>query len=290
VELSERPNVLLITFDSCRWDAFEKACTPVIDSLGQARLAHAQATFTYAAHLALYQGHFPSCRERIVYYNRFTRPLFRIASTDAPVEGFACFPLGTPNIIYGLHNLGYHALGYASTGWFRHPDLRAPFDEFELTGINADLQVDLFTSRIARLSVPFVALLNFGETHDPYEHGGQIPPSEISRARATFNSVRSSDFDRPNWIKQVRSCEFLDERVGLIAEWLRKLPRATIVVLCADHGECFGEDGLHGHGFYHPKVMEVPLAIFAINGELPEQVPEASSQPCWASIHSKGSG
>jgi len=51
-------------------------------------------------------------------------------------------------------------------------------------------------------------------------------------------------------------------------KFLSQLQRGTIVVICADHGECFGEDGLHGHGFYHLKVIEVPLGIFPINCKL----------------------
>jgi arylsulfatase A-like enzyme len=54
--------------------------------------------------------------------------------------------------------------------------------------------------------------------------------------------------------------EYLDGVIGGVIDWLltRRLP--TIVCFCADHGDCFGEDGCYGHAFYHPKVMEIPLA------------------------------
>jgi len=45
------------------------------------------------------------------------------------------------------------------------------------------------------------------------------------------------------------------------------LPRPCHVFLLADHGDCFGEDGLVGHGFYHPKVVEVPMVHFWLEGE-----------------------
>jgi hypothetical protein len=37
-----------------------------------------------------------------------------------------------------------------------------------------------------------------------------------------------------------------------LGEWL--------IVMCADHGEAFGEDGHHGHGIAHPSVWNVPYA------------------------------
>jgi glucan phosphoethanolaminetransferase (alkaline phosphatase superfamily) len=37
-------------------------------------------------------------------------------------------------------------------------------------------------------------------------------------------------------------------------------------MVTADHGECFGEDGLWGHAIYHPKIMHVPLLIFTVGG------------------------
>jgi hypothetical protein len=31
------------------------------------------------------------------------------------------------------------------------------------------------------------------------------------------------------------------------------------VIICADHGDCWGEDGLWEHGVSHEKTLEVPL-------------------------------
>jgi phosphopentomutase len=61
---------------------------------------------------------------------------------------------------------------------------------------------------------------------------------------------------------QVACAEFLDRRLPGLFE---ALPADTIVVLTADHGECFGEDGYWGHGVNHPKVFEVPLSIFRLD-------------------------
>jgi hypothetical protein len=62
---------------------------------------------------------------------------------------------------------------------------------------------------------------------------------------------------------QMRAAEFLDRRLPRL---FSRFPKETIVVLCGDHGDCFGEDGYWGHGINHPKVLEVPLAIFQLDG------------------------
>ena len=55
---------------------------------------------------------------------------------------------------------------------------------------------------------------------------------------------------------------FLDSRLSRLFDGF---PGDTIVVLTADHGDCFGEDGYWGHGVNHPKVLEVPMAIFRLD-------------------------
>ena len=31
------------------------------------------------------------------------------------------------------------------------------------------------------------------------------------------------------------------------------------IVVCSDHGDCWGEDGLWEHGIHHARTLEVPL-------------------------------
>jgi hypothetical protein len=58
---------------------------------------------------------------------------------------------------------------------------------------------------------------------------------------------------------------YADIHLGLMISRLRKR-RSWLVILCSDHGEAFGEDGLHGHGFPHPVVWTVPYAEFVLPG------------------------
>ena len=56
--------------------------------------------------------------------------------------------------------------------------------------------------------------------------------------------------------------EHVDE---LLAPLLESFRDAT-VVLTADHGDCWGEDGLWEHGISHRRTLEVPL-LMRVRGE-----------------------
>lgn len=261
------PNILLVTLDSCRWDTYANANMAFLNSHCPARKAYSQATFTYASHLAMFQGILPSTKERLPYYNRYVKQLIRIANRPTTLDNLICFPLGTEDLITGFRDRGYFTFGLGAMEWFRHPHLTRNFDDFVHTGIYGKRQVDLLIDKAPR-ERPFFALLNFGETHDPYMigHDSQVPHSLVSRARRL--NLQNKVFDKEGWSSQRDCCEYIDSCLSVIFDHLKNIGRDTIFIVCGDHGECFGEDGMFGHGFYHPKTMEVPLSIFDFNGEL----------------------
>ena len=261
-EYSTDTNVILITLDSCRWDSFEFASAKNLKSLCKFRKAYAQGTYTFPSHLSMYAGILPDVREQIPYYNRFCKNLFRIAGRRVNVASYTEFPEGTPNIISGFEARGYRTIGCAALEWFKNPALTDPFQQFHLSGINLASQINYVESKIYDETNPFFVFINIGETHDPYEFGGDIKPSLNSRAR--MRTFKNEGFLDEDFHKQISAIEFVDELLGPFLERISKTFKQTLVVVCADHGDCFGEDGLYGHGFFHPKVMEVPLGIFEI--------------------------
>ena len=59
-----------------------------------------------------------------------------------------------------------------------------------------------------------------------------------------------------SWSGQVNALEYTDKYIKDLIDFVNP----NHLIITADHGECFYEkDGIGGHGFYHPKVMEVPL-------------------------------
>jgi hypothetical protein len=260
----EDTSVLLITLDSCRWDTFSAANTPCFDSLGHFVRAYSQGTYTYPSHMSIYSGILPDTREPIPLLNRFKKNLFRIGSrpTPTPVQSYIEFPIGTTSIIKGFEAMGYTTFGCGALDWFKHPNLSSPFQEFLYTGIDVVSQVHFLEAKLHGTQSEFFAFANIGEPHEPYEFGGLIVPPLTSRT--LMREFKDLGFLTEEFDKQVAAIEFVDAQFGRLLESVAKVSDRTLVIVCGDHGECFGEDGLYGHGFYHPKVMEVPLGIFII--------------------------
>jgi len=273
-------NFLLATWDACRFDTYEAARTPVLDGYAHARRAYAPGTFTFASHAAMFQGMLPHVFEPEPFYNRFIRQLWRIEHRGMARQPLVTFRRGVRSIISGFRGEGYLTVGTAAMAWFRgNPILTEEFEVFDWTGINARRQVNWLTEQLGRRpTLPFFAFVNFGETHSPYEHEGmpgltgRSGEGDVPGGSAARQGLRLAEwrFDEANWKKQVACAEFLDARMGDLIRFLEQSRRRTIVVVCGDHGECFGEDGLYGHGVYHPKIMEVAMLIFGVGIKLPQ--------------------
>ena len=74
----------------------------------------------------------------------------------------------------------------------------------------------------------------------------------------THIPYRSEEISREG---QARAFQYLDEHFSKLLEIL---PKPCHFLLWSDHGECFGENQLWGHGFYHRKVIEVPMIHFIV--------------------------
>ena len=87
------------------------------------------------------------------------------------------------------------------------------------------------------------------------------------------------EFDQQAYRRQVAAASYLDARTAELIALFRRRGRPTTVIVCSDHGECFGENGLYGHAFYHQCVMEVPMLIFRLNAPA-----HAAPQPSLQSV------
>jgi membrane-anchored protein YejM (alkaline phosphatase superfamily) len=256
------PNFLLITLDSCRWDTYKMANTPVLDHFFSFKKAYSQATYTLPSHISMYQGMFPSLIQNIPYYNRFSKPILRINERNSSVKALINFPKGTNNIFEGFANYGKNTFGLGAMGWFKHPILTSCFEKFEFTGIHVLKQCQLAKKFITK-NKNYAILINIGETHEPYKYGGMIKPSLKSRARVRAFEI--GEYDKNLHNMQIKALEYIDNELKDLLYFISKDNTPLLMVCCGDHGECFGENSLWGHGFYHPKVMEVPLGIGSIN-------------------------
>ena len=272
-------NFLLLTLDSCRYDVLMAAETNVIDSYSSIVCAEAPANFTFASHQAFFVGMLPNAAENIPYYNRFCKQLVGLAEVGELQVAKDSFKrvVSSWNMIQGFREQGFRTIGAGAMNWFRLESLTTGFERFRYTGTDADLQIDYLLSEIPP-DRSFFGFINFGETHAPYTFKGKTStcPVDVRARRMSWPPRERGQIGRASeaFLHQMACAEFLDRCLQRLFE---SLPGDTIVVLTADHGECFGEDGYWGHGVNHSKVFEVPLAIFRLDRQPLESQPSLVS-------------
>lgn len=255
-------SVLFITLDSCRYDTFIAAKCQNLKAIGRTAKAHAPGYFTLSSHAAMFVGFTPSAslgREPII--NPKYAKLFRmIGGGFASRDVRPVFTLEGRSIVEGFRLLGYWALGTGAVGWFDPAlptgrILSQDFHEFFYPGNSfaAARQVAWVRQRLSGFSDDVFLFCNVGETHVPYYHE-DAPWDPSYNPCVPFAESNSAEESRR---RQIACLEYLDR---CLAPLLEMFADATIL-LCADHGDAWGEDGAWEHGFCHPKVIEVPLAF-----------------------------
>jgi hypothetical protein len=101
---------LLVTYDSCRFYAYQEARTPVLDAHTEARQAWSQAIFTYASYASMSPGFLPHVFIEESYYYRYVYQSWRVRNRR-PVEARVVFEPNAANVIDGFNQLGYFTYG-----------------------------------------------------------------------------------------------------------------------------------------------------------------------------------
>lgn len=272
---SDRMNYLWIVYDSCRYDTLVSAKTPVLDSYAKIHSAWAPATYTLPSHISFFAGILPIVYEPLPYLNRFHKQLVTMrksgeAREDAIDEKTLVLPASDQDIIHGFNQLGYYTVGSAAASWFSKDVLVKNFQDFSFKRVQSfPEQIDFLTSNLNKKlnDRPFFAFMNLIETHSPYMHYGEDRDEYGIKARGEMNFPPVEDLDelRERGAKlhqaQIKAAEYCDQQLEHL---LNALPENTMVIITADHGEAFGEDGFWGHGIYHEKVMNVPMSCFML--------------------------
>jgi hypothetical protein len=252
-------SVLFITLDSCRFDTFESARVPSFKSIGPLHKALAPATFTYASHMAMFVGFTPGIPTRPEpYVNPKFGKIFKMTGIGHPGKGTEYMQLQGRNIIDGLKRKGYLAIGSGAVPWFNpatetSKGLIEDFDHYFFAGNRWSIgkQLDFVASHLPSIERPVFVFINVGETHIPYYYDGAPWRPDDNPCLAFGESNNAAECRR----RQTACVEHVDQ---VLAPLVQAFANATTLV-CADHGDCWGEDGLWDHGIHHPKVYEVPL-------------------------------
>ncbi len=260
--MPNRRSFLFITLDSCRFDTFANSHVPNMKKVGPLYNAMAPSYFTFGSHMSMFMGFTPGVA---AVPRSFLNPkygkIFKMANGGFEGKGKEFLTLTGKNIIQGLKRIGYTTIGTGAVGWFDPATetgkiLGKDFDHFYYPGdsYSIEKQLEWIDSKIAQFSdQDLFVFINIGETHVPYYHHGASWDPKINPC-VPFGEKN----DREECKRRQGAClEFVDKKLGPLIE---KFLDASILI-CADHGDCWGEDGLWEHGIYHEKIFSVPLML-----------------------------
>ncbi len=298
----DKPNVLLIIWDTARAQdmslyGYERKTTPFLDSLARHAVvfdhAYSTAPWTLPSHASMLTGQYagdltadwtspldrtyPTLPEAIYkdgystgafvanffaasYPTGLHRGFIRYEALKQTLEEVALnTTLSQARVVHTLHRRLVRerwirqALKDLLRFDWRPLDTYQMHDEKNVVDVHGD-----FLAWQSKTRRPFFAMLNLMEAH-----AGYASPADTIFARGR---TRQDEYDG--------SILRLDSELRrLFAELERRgeLTR-TIVIVTSDHGEQFGEHGMHGHGVsLYSSVLHVPLVIYA-PGRLPDGV------------------
>jgi len=260
--LIDPKSFLFVTLDSCRYDTFENAQIPNMKKIGPLHKAIAPSNFTFGSHAAMFVGFTPGIAElKKPFLNPKFGKIFKMINGGYEGKGTEFVTLGGENIIQGFKKLGYSTIGTGAVGWFDPKTdtghvLVKDFDHFFYPGntFSLEKQLEWLNSKIQEFSEkPLFVFLNVGEVHVPYYYRDAPwdPKENPCVPFAENNDAKACQ------MRQSKCLEFVDEKLAPLLDEFSK----SSILLCSDHGDCWGEDGLWEHGIHHEKVLTVPLII-----------------------------
>jgi hypothetical protein len=255
-------SILFITLDSCRYDAFVEARAPNLKSLAPLCRAQSPSHFTYGSHAAFFMGFTPGdASRREPYVNPKYGKIFRMEGGGSPGLARPHLKLSGRNIIDGMKNAGYRTIGTGAVNWFNPARatgrvLSVDFDQFAFAeGPKLKAQLEWIDKNLEQIpsGTPSFVFLNIAETHVPYYFIGAPWDPSYNPCVAFGERNDAAECRR----RQIASVEWCDQ---VLEPLLARFANDSVIV-CADHGDCWGEDGLWEHGVSHEKTLEVPLLI-----------------------------
>ena len=278
-EPKAKNNFIIITLDSLRYDSLMAAEPKIITKLsgGKVEKRYSYASWTAPSHYNLLTGLLPHVSPSHVYASEYYKEDFFNYNERLGAEGIE-FAKMVPAL--WLPEFLRNELGYKTHARVSLPVLNSKtgvnraFDSFQLMDSHNDMAAMLETMEFTT-ERPSFYMLNVGETHYPYakpnEDSSMWP--RISGVNGVFKKMNDQiDPDHPDFKeeyqffdqekldqlreRQIDTVRYLD---GVFEKLYDMVPENTHIIVTADHGELFGEEGYFGHGpIMHEKCFEVP--------------------------------
>ncbi len=256
-------DIVWVVLDSLRFDVAQKAHlgaeTPHLSALFPDgwECRHAPGNFTLPSHVAMFSGFFPTPLNK-PKAGRLFAP--RVPGIEALTSD--TFVFDERSIPEALAQRGYRTVCIGGVGFFANilPITTILPSYFQETYWKPHygpgrkdalrLQTDRAREIFATTDAPLMLFMNVAATHHPtavFVDGAIAETIDTQRA----------------------SLRHVDEGLGELFAYLllRRETRPTVLIVCSDHGDAFGEDGFYGHRLSHRTVMEIPYAHVVLDDQ-----------------------
>lgn len=257
-------DILFVCLDTLRYDAAkeeeERGGTPVLNAYGPWKKCHAPGNFTLPSHMAMFAGYLPSPAEYVPLMER--ERLFApktVGMGEKRSQYSFCFEEAT--FVQGLEKVGYDTICIGGVGFFNKQSelsrvMPGYFKEsywrpvFRCTVKESPVhQVDFAIRKLQEKDPKqrVMMYINVSAIHYPnYFYGKGTKTDNIETHRAALRYV-DHELER------------------LFAAFQKR--NDTFVIVCSDHGTCYGEDGYQFHCHSHEIVNTVPYKHFVLRRE-----------------------
>lgn len=142
----------------------------------------------------------------------------------------------------------------------------------------AELNADVLAWLMGGPREPFFLFVNYIDPHTPYDThaefdwGGTPVPEMTQQCVPPEHRAACDAYDS--------ELAYLDHHLGRVLDALTAGPRGerTLVIVCSDHGEAFGEHGWLEHGkSLHHEELNVPLVVRPPGGQVAEREPRPTT-------------
>jgi hypothetical protein len=251
------------------------------------KCAETHATYTYPAHHSFFIGLIPRFKNSSDKYLNTYKQIWRSSSANKTSKEIA-ITFDEPTIIDYYKHKDYQTIGFGGVPFFdlnnKNNTLPKLFEEFIYFGPKEKIprleriprspnwyplnNIEYIVSSIKKDS--YFLFINSIATHIPYdnpEHNITAKEKEILTKIYSAHDLKNSPINGVTALTtaevshaiemQRDSLLWADKQIKKLLESL-KIKKETILIVCADHGEEFGENGRFGHAHVDDTVMHVP--------------------------------
>ncbi len=293
-----KPNIIVVVFDTLRYDLFNKFVTENTQFAKNIREftnfdnAYSTSPWTLPSHISLFTGLYPSehgihetpnselmdiFKDSLKYSGRYI--------TDIATEqgyktiGFSANPMISELTGFNLKFDHFETIDFDIQA-FKNLQINNKYIRKSISAIgvlksmalgfprNKGYKIILSKLEKCELTNPFFLFINFMESHDPYFFNVFRDDNKRSLndliGLKKINNKEKSKLTNKYYYQISRISSIINNLIQFLKDL--KIYDNTIIILTADHGQALKEKNYYGHGIYlYDELVRIPLMIKGIN-------------------------